>query len=294
MTKGETPYVRILDKVVNCLYRAPGLSTALTTIMTSLTQHKISYGSDNNSFHFELEDIMVILISHQIKLSHNLHPKMERANIAALDKEESSEESDESDDEMANIAACNGNRPKCEICVKYCPYRGKDFWPPSIKKRANQYNIKHNEFSPPVPARDPRPPPQSIKPDKKYTGFQKKPFIGKEDKATISNMLSEYLQPDSTKEVSNRDIVSISALASKYLETYNKNEHPISTLALLENEIIDSDDTVEMNANIAMFDVSDDQNDTVGGDNNMTSHKNFINEVTNEFNHMDPYKAGTF
>ena len=107
-------------------------------------------------------------------------------------------------------------------------------------------------------------------------------------------MLSEYLQPDSTKEVSNRDIVSISALASKYLETYNKNEHPISTLALLENEIIDSDDTVEMNANIAMFDVSDDQNDTVGGDNNMTSHKNFINEVTNEFNDMDPYKAGIF
>ena len=107
-------------------------------------------------------------------------------------------------------------------------------------------------------------------------------------------MLSEYLHPDSTKEVSNRDIVSISALASKYLETYNKNEHPISTLALLENEIIDSDDTVEMNANIAMFDVSDDQNDTVGGDNNMTSHKNFINEVTNEFNDMDPYKAGIF
>ena len=112
-----------MDRVVNCLYRAPGLSTAMATLMTSLTQHKITYGTDNNTFQFELEDIMVILKSHQIKLSHNLHPKIKKANIAALDKE-----------------------------------KGSD---------------------PPVPARDPRPPPQSITPDKKYTGFQKKPFIGK-------------------------------------------------------------------------------------------------------------------
>ena len=43
-------------------------------------------------------------------------------------------------------------------------------------------------------------------------------------------MLSEYLQPDSTKEVSNRDIVSINDLASKYLEIHNKTEHPIVEL----------------------------------------------------------------
>ena len=37
MTKGETPFVRIMDKVVNCLHRAPGLSMALATIMTTIT-----------------------------------------------------------------------------------------------------------------------------------------------------------------------------------------------------------------------------------------------------------------
>ena len=81
MTKGETPYVKIIDRVVNCLYRAPGLSTALSMLMTTLTKHKIM---DNNSFQFELEDVMVILKSHQIKLSHNLKPSSERANIASL------------------------------------------------------------------------------------------------------------------------------------------------------------------------------------------------------------------
>ena len=58
MTKGETPYVRIMDRVINSLYRAPGLSTALATLMTSLTQHKITYGTDNNTFQIELEDII--------------------------------------------------------------------------------------------------------------------------------------------------------------------------------------------------------------------------------------------
>ena len=289
MTKGETPYVRILDKVVNCLYRAQGLSTALATIMTSITQHKITYGSDDNSFQFELEDIMITLKSHQIKLSHNLNPKSERANIAALAHDDNFEEPVDSDNEMANIAAFNGNRPKCEICfrphsVKYCPYRGKDVWPPSIKKRANQYNLKQNEFSFPIPARDPRPPPQSVKHCKKDKGSQKKPLIGKEDKATISSMLGEYLQPDSTKEVSNRDIISINALASKYIDNHNKTDHPISTLALLENEIIDSDENMEINANIV-------ENEQVFPP---ISHEELIKDVNDTFEAMDPYKAGIF
>ena len=150
-----------MDRVVNSLYRAPGLSTALATLMTSLTQHKITYGTDNNSFHFEIEDIMIILKSHQIKLSHNLNPKSEKAHIASLATFEDDVDFDNHDregEEIAHIAAFNGNRPKCEICfrphsIKYCPYRGKAFWPPSIVKRANQYNIKHNEFAPPIPPR---------------------------------------------------------------------------------------------------------------------------------------------
>ena len=104
-------------------------------------------------------------------------------------------------------------------------------------KRANQYNIKHNEFAPPIPPRDPRPPPQLIKSERKHDqGKQKKPLIGKNDKATISNLLSEYLEPDSTKEVVNRDSVTISALATKYLDEDNRMEHPISLLASLERK----------------------------------------------------------
>ena len=142
---------------------------------------------------------MIILKSHQIKLSHNLNPKSERANIASCAKIEEGENYDNHDGDeegTANIAAFNGNRPKCEICfrphsIKYCPYRGKAFWPPSIVKRANQYNIKHNEFAPPIPPRDPRPPPQSIKSDRlNEQGKQKKPLVGKKDKATISSLLS--------------------------------------------------------------------------------------------------------
>ena len=132
-----------------------------------------------------------------------MNPKSERANTAAFTEIAHKEDLDDNYDDMDNITTFNGNRPKWEICfrphsVKYCPYRGKDSWPSSIKKGANQYNIKHNEFSPPIPARDPRPPPQSIKDENKAKGLKKKPMIEKEDKAITSSLLSEYLQPDST------------------------------------------------------------------------------------------------
>ena len=199
----------------------------MATLMTSITQHKILYGAEDNTFNFELEDIMVILKSLQIKLSYNLNPKDNKANIASFTEVVmSNDEENGNDDETANIAAFNGNRPKCEICfrphsVKYCPYRGKDFWPPSIKKRANQYNLKHNESAPKIPPRDPRPPPQTIQESKNGSGIKKKkPLVGKEDKATISSFITDYLQEDSRKEVSNRDSVSISSLATKYLTSY--------------------------------------------------------------------------
>ena len=63
--------------------KAPGLSTVMATLMTSITQHKIVYGTEDNSFNFELEDVMIILKSRQIKLSHNLNPKNDKANIAS-------------------------------------------------------------------------------------------------------------------------------------------------------------------------------------------------------------------
>ena len=214
-----------MDKVVNCLYNTPGLSTAMATLMTSITQHKILYGAEDKTFNFELKDIMVSLKSHQIKLSHNLNPNDNKVNIASfteVDMPGDEEIGDE--DETANIAAFNGNRPKCEICfrphsVKYCPYRGKEFWPPSIKKIANQYNLKHNEFATKIPPRDPRPPPQNTQDNKDGNGSKKKkPLIGKEDKTTINNVITDYLQEDSRKEVSNRYSVSISSLATKYLD----------------------------------------------------------------------------
>ena len=200
---------------------------------------------------------MVILKSHKIKLSHNLYPKDNKANIASFtelalpDAEENGD-----DDEIANIAAFNGNRPKFEICfrphsVKFCPYRGKEFWPPSIKKRANQYNLKHNEFAPKIPPRDPRPPPQTIQESKNGSGIKKKPLVGKQDRATISSLVENYLQEDSTNEVSNKDTVSISAMATRYLEDYDANEHIISTLASLEHKIQEAMDEVELNAHIA-------------------------------------------
>ena len=144
MTKGETPYVRIMDRVVNCLYRAPGLSSALSMLMTTLTQHKIAHGMDNNSFQFELEDVMVILKSHQIKLSHNLNPSSERPNIASLVEEGPDEEG------IANINAFNGKRPKCEICFRthfvHTEERNfglRPFWNEQINTILNIMNSNH-------------------------------------------------------------------------------------------------------------------------------------------------------
>ena len=89
--------------------------------------------------------------------------------------------------------------------------------------------------------------------------------------------------------MSNRDIVSTSALASKYLEIHNKIEPPISTLEFFENEFIDSENIVEMNANIAVCDVAnekDGQHETISGDNTMIPHEKIINEATNGFDVM--------
>ena len=307
MTKGETPYVRIMDRVVNCLYRAPGLSTALSMLMTTITQHKITHGMDNNAFQFELEDVMVILKSHQIKLSHNLNPSSERANIASFIETEPDEEG------IATINAFNGKRPKCEICfrphsVKYCPYRGKEFWPPSIMKRANQYNLKHNEFKPSVPPRDPKPYPQSVSQEKKTTSY-KKPFMGKEDKAKICNLITEYLQENSTKEVSDEDVVQINSLATKYLGHSDTSEHPISLLASLECQIPPLENGIELNANIATIDSVDktlDYERTMVNTEekfskvaNMSTyekknHEDHINSVTEEFNRFEPVKYNMF
>ena len=200
VTKGEPPYVRIMDKVVNCLYKAPGLSTAMATLMTSITQHKIVYGTEDNSFNFELEDIMIILKNHQIKLSHNLNPNDDKAKIASLIEHKNYEGISDGDNNFGHIAAFNANRPKCVVENK------------------------------------------------------KKPFVGKGDKATFSSLLMEYLQPDPIKEVSNRDLVSISALANKYLDDCDGKEHPISLLASLENKIEAADEDVDTNANIASVD----------------------------------------
>ena len=86
--------------------------------MTSLTEHKITDGTDNNTFQFELEDIMIILKSHQIKLSHNLNTRDEKANIASFTELAFQDEPNESMLDMANIAGFNGSRPKSEICFR--------------------------------------------------------------------------------------------------------------------------------------------------------------------------------
>ena len=81
-------------------------------------------------------------------------------------------------------------------------------------KRANQYNLKHNEFKPAVPPRDPKPYPQSITQEKQTT-TKKKPIMGKVDKAKISSFVTEYLQEDSTKEVSPRPMLSSTPTSPK-------------------------------------------------------------------------------
>ena len=122
-------------------------------------------------------------------------------------------------------------------------------------------------------------------------------MIGKNDKATISSLLSEYLEPDSTKEVVNRDSITISALASKYLDEDNRMEHPISILASLKRKVMESDVEVEMNAHVASLDISpgtDTQQKMEMEQNEYKSHEDIINTVTKEFEALDPYKADMF
>ena len=119
-------------------------------------------------------------------------------------------------------------------------------------------------------------------------------------------MLQEYLQPDSTKEVSNRDVIQINALANKYLDEHDKTEHPISLLASLEYKITPSEDVTEMNANIAAMDTSEEKHMNQGqisleedpiltqGTNEFLSHKDHINSITNDFNGLDPFHYDMF
>ena len=162
-------------------------------------------------------------------------------------------------------------------------------------KRANQYNIKHNEFAPSVPPLDPKPPPQTILEYKNTDRKPKRPLLGKGDKATTSSLLDIYLQPDSTKEVSNRDKVSINALATKCVQEYNPSEHPISTLASLETNIIELEVPVELNANIATMQeptMGEDQISDTGG--KEITHEELVQGGIKEFERMELVKTGMF
>ena len=122
-------------------------------------------------------------------------------------------------------------------------------------------------------------------------------MVGKNDKATISSLLSEYLEPDSTKEVVNRDSITISALASKYLEDENRMEHPIGLLASLERKIMESDEEIELNAHVASLEISsgpDTQQQNEIDQHEQKLHEEIINNVTKEFDALDPYKADMF
>ena len=58
---------------------------------------------------------MIILKSYQIKLSHNLNPKSEKVNIVSFTDTVLDNSSKGDDEDIANVTAFNGNRPKCEI-----------------------------------------------------------------------------------------------------------------------------------------------------------------------------------
>ena len=182
---------------------------------------------------------------------------------------------------------------------KISPLPRKRFLASVYLERANQYNIKHNEFKPSVPPRDPKPYPQSIQKEKQKD-FKKKPLVGKDEKVTSSRLLQEYLQPDSTKEVSNRDVIQSNAMATKYLDDHDKSEHPISLLASLEYKIIPSEDVTELNANIAAMmhmnqsQIRLEEDPITQGTNEHLSHEAHINSVTKDFNGLDPFYYDMF
>ena len=182
---------------------------------------------------------------------------------------------------------------------KISPLPRKRFLASVYLERANQYNIKHNEFKPSVPPRDPKPYPQSIQKEKQKD-FKKKPLVGKDEKVTSSRLLQEYLQPDSTKEVSNRDVIQSNAMATKYLDDHDKSEHPISLLASLEYKITPSEDVTELNANIVAIDTSEEmhmnqgqiplEEDPISKEtNHHLFHEAHINSVTKYSNGLDPF-----
>ena len=247
MIKGVTPMFRLMEKVISLLYQVPMLSTPLAQLMNALNHHKLTQGDDNNEFMFNLDDIKNRLKGHKIKLSFNLNPQDAPVEIAALCKD-----IDFDIDTLANISAFNGKRIRCEICfrfhsVKYCPVRGDKFTHPSVLKRAKQYNIKHNEFEPQFPPREPNPPPLQAPPTGTPTTSnlssdkKKKPHFSSSHKATINSFLTDYLQESSTKDVTNRDLATINSLGSTYLESFDSSQHPIHTLASLEDMMKDSD-----------------------------------------------------
>ena len=113
-------------------------------------------------------------------------------------------------------------------------------------------------------------------------------------------------QEDSTKEVSNEDVIQINALAMKYLEHPDTSEHPISLLASLECQLTPFENEMELNANIATIDSVDEQMECekilVGKEDNLSiademstiHHEAHIDTVTEEFNRFDPFKYEIF
>jgi hypothetical protein len=65
-------------------------------------------------------------------------------------------------------------------------------------------------------------------------------------------MVREYLDDDSTKDVSNKDYATINSMATLYLNQFDSSQHPIHTLAALESEV-DTTADVPDNAQIASF-----------------------------------------
>jgi hypothetical protein len=65
-------------------------------------------------------------------------------------------------------------------------------------------------------------------------------------------MVKEYLDEDSTKDVSNKDCATINAMATSYLDQFDSSQHPIHTLAALESEADTNADVLDP-AQIASF-----------------------------------------
>ena len=267
MTRGTPPLFRLIDTIISLLYSAPKLATPMAMFMNAANHHKIACGDDDNTFEFDMMDIQDHLKGHRIKLTHNLNPQHAPADIAALDYCPMA-----SDEYGANISALRTPRrhnPSCEVCfqrhdVDRCPARGSGenkFIHPDALRRGKQYNLTHNEFAPKVPPRAPYPPPRDLPTNKgkspeasKYRSRPGgKPSMSSYHRATINSLVKDYLEEGSTKEVSNKDFATLNSMATLYLETYDPSQHPVHTLADLENVIDTTTDLPQDQASIASF-----------------------------------------